>query len=49
MKRYEFVEIIVRIGKIKYLDKEKCKTYSDAVRKLIEEGIIPNQKNNMKL
>ena len=39
--RYELMEIIVRMAKIKFFDKGKCKTIADATRMLIEE-IIPN-------
>ena len=45
--RFELMEIIVRLGKIKYLEKEKCLSIADATRKLIEECIVPNQRNHM--
>ena len=40
--RYEFLEILVRLAKIKYLDKNICLTHVEATKRLIEECIIPN-------
>jgi hypothetical protein len=40
--RYEFLEITARIAKIKYTEKGICKTNAEAVRRVIEESIIPN-------
>lgn len=45
--RYELLEIIVRLAKIKYLEKDKCKTFCEATRMLIEDSILPNSKNHM--
>ena len=45
--RYEFLEIIVRMAKIKYKDKGVCETVAEATQKLIEEYIIPNSKEHM--
>lgn len=39
--RYEFLEIIVRLAKIKYLEKGICLTHVEATKKLIDEYLIP--------
>jgi hypothetical protein len=40
--RYEFLEIIARLGKIKYFDKDKCASIADAAEKIIVDYILPN-------
>lgn len=40
--RYEFLEILVRLGKIKYFDTGEIDTIAEATDKLIEEFILPN-------
>jgi hypothetical protein len=42
LKRYEFLEIIVRLANIKYLETKIVKTYSEATEKLITECCLPN-------
>ncbi len=42
LKRYEFLEIIVRLANIKYLETKIVKTFADATEKLITECILPN-------
>ena len=39
--RFEFVEILARIARGKYLDTGKCATYAAGVAKLLEEHILP--------
>lgn len=38
--RYEFFEIIARMGKVKYFEKGTCKTNAESTRRLIEEHIL---------
>lgn len=45
LHRYEFVEIIVRIAQEKYCVTKVCKNVQNAVKKLIMEHILPNNKN----
>ena len=40
--RYELLEIVVRMAKIKYHEKGICKSISEATEKLLTEHIIPN-------
>jgi hypothetical protein len=40
--RYEYMEIISRIAKKKFLDRGKCKTNAESIEKLITEFILPN-------
>ena len=39
--RFEFLEIITRIGIIKYFDSKICSTYSAAVYKVVTEDVLP--------
>ena len=47
--RYELMEIIVRLAKIKYLEKAKCDSFAEATRRIIVDSILPNQRNHMLL
>jgi hypothetical protein len=47
--RYEYIEIIARLAKIKYYDRGKTKTVAAATEKLITEYLFPNSKNVMEL
>lgn len=40
--RFEFYEIIVRLGAAKYKDSNQCKTWDDAARMIVENNILPN-------
>eukprot|EP00351_Strombidinopsis_sp_SopsisLIS2011_P000241 CAMPEP_0116885694 /NCGR_PEP_ID=MMETSP0463-20121206/19214_1 /TAXON_ID=181622 /ORGANISM="Strombidinopsis sp, Strain SopsisLIS2011" /LENGTH=116 /DNA_ID=CAMNT_0004544711 /DNA_START=480 /DNA_END=830 /DNA_ORIENTATION=+ len=40
--RCEFLEILVRIAKFKFLETGKCSSFKDATTKLIEEYVKPN-------
>lgn len=40
--RYEFLEIIVRLAKLKFKDKGTCNTVAESVEKLISDFILPN-------
>ena len=40
--RYEFLEITVRLAKIKYYDKKRCKTIAEATERMITEFLLPN-------
>lgn len=40
--RYEFYEVIVRMGGAKYKDSGKCRTWEDAVEMIMQKNIIPN-------
>lgn len=40
LQRFEFLEIIVRIAGMKYVNTHRCKTYAEATKKLIEEHIL---------
>ena len=42
LKRFEFLEILVRLANIKYKESNICKTYADATEKLITECIMPH-------
>ena len=42
LKRFEFLEMIVRLSNIKYIEPKIIKTYPEAVEKLLTECIIPN-------
>lgn len=42
LKRFEFLEILVRLANIKYLESKIVKTYAEATEKLIKECILPN-------
>jgi hypothetical protein len=47
--RYEFLEIIVRIAKIKYIENSKyAMSIAEATKKIIDEHIIPNFTPNIK-
>ena len=45
--RYEFSEILARIGKTKFVDKGLCSSIAAATRKVIEEHILPNSLQRM--
>ena len=45
--RYEFSEIIARIGKEKYYDNNLTDTVAEGTRRIIEEHIIPNSCERM--
>ena len=45
--RFEFLEIIVRLGKIKFYEKGKCKTIAESTRKFIQEYLVPNSFDRM--
>ena len=45
--RYEFYEIIVRLAKLKFVEKGFTKTVSEATEKLIVNYIIPNFNERM--
>ena len=40
--RYELLEIVVRMAKIKYKDKGECATIAESTQRILEEFIIPN-------
>ena len=40
--RFEFMEIIARMAKTKYFDKNKCKTVAESCERMITQLIIPN-------
>jgi hypothetical protein len=40
--RYEFIEVIARLARVKYLEKNLCETMSQAIEKLITKFILPN-------
>jgi len=40
LKRFEFLEILVRLANIKYLESKIVKTYAEATEKLITECLI---------
>ena len=46
--RYEFSEILARIGKEKYYDNNLTDTVAEGTRRLIEECVIPNSCERMK-
>jgi len=39
--RYEFYEYIVRLAQIKYKDSKICSTFTESVKKIIEENVLP--------
>ena len=41
LKRFEFLEIIVRLANSKYLEPKLVKTYAEATEKLITECVLP--------
>ena len=41
LKRFEFLEILVRLANIKYLESKIVKTYAEATEKLMVECILP--------
>ena len=43
--RFEFYEIIVRMGGAKYKDSGQVTTWDEATRRLIENNLIPNTKH----
>ena len=45
--RFEFFEIIVRMGGAKYKDSNQCDTWDAATKMLIEKNLIPNTKDKM--
>ena len=45
--RYEFFEILVRIAKTKYLERNICNTHWEATEKLILEFLLPNSIDKM--
>lgn len=42
--RYEFFEIIVRLGAAKYKDSHQCSTYDEAAEMIITKCILKNYK-----
>lgn len=40
--RFEFYEILVRLGSAKFRDTGVCSTFSDSLKKLLNENIFPN-------
>ena len=40
--RFEFLEILVRLADIKFIQTKQIKTYEEATRKIIEEFVIKN-------
>ena len=42
LKRFEFLEILVRLANTKYLETKICKTYAASTEKLITECILPH-------
>ena len=42
LQRFEFLEILVRLANIKYLETKVVKSFPEAIEKLIVECIIPN-------
>lgn len=42
LKRFEFLEILVRLANIKYLESKIVKTYAEATEKLINDCLITN-------
>ncbi len=40
--RFEFWEFLVRVADMKYRQTGQCNTFSDALKKLIENCILPN-------
>jgi len=40
--RYELLEIVVRLAKMKFLDKGRCETFAEATQKMFKDYIIPN-------
>jgi hypothetical protein len=45
--RYEFLEIIVRIAKVKFYDKKIHPSISQATKHLLEDYILPNSSEVM--
>lgn len=45
--RYELLEIIVRLAKIKYTEKHICDTIAEATERIIVEHILPNSCERM--
>ena len=41
--RYELMEIIVRLAKMKFMDKGDYESFAEATQKMIIDYIIPNQ------
>mmetsp|Transcript_3421 Transcript_3421/g.4525 ORF Transcript_3421/g.4525 Transcript_3421/m.4525 type:complete len:361 (-) Transcript_3421:254-1336(-) len=41
LRRFEFLEILVRLGNIKFLESKIVKTYAEATEKLLKECVIP--------
>ena len=42
LKRYEFLEILVRLANIKYLESKIVKTFAEATEKIIVECVLPH-------
>ena len=42
LTRFEFLEILVRLADIKFIQTKQIKTYEEATRKIIEEFVIKN-------
>ena len=40
--RFEFYEILVRLSSAKYREQGVCTTYSESLKRFINECIIPN-------
>ena len=42
LNRFEFLEILVRLANIKFIETKKIKRFDEATRHLIEDYIMPN-------
>ena len=45
--RYELLEMVARMAKVKYQDKGHCSTVSEATERLLQDFIIPNSGEHM--
>lgn len=44
LRRFEFLEILVRLANVKYLETKIVRTYAEAIEKLIKECVMVNFK-----
>ena len=42
LRRFEFLEILVRLANVKYLEPKILKTYAEATEKLLKEVVFVN-------
>ena len=42
MLRFEFLEFLFRVAKFKLVETKICKTYKEALKKIIDENLKPN-------